>query len=706
MNILQILPELKVGGVETGTVDLARYLVKNGHKAVVISGGGRLVKQLKDENIRHYELPVGKKSLFTIITMIGRVAEIIKQEEIDIVHARSRVPAIVAFFASKIARATFITTAHGYYKRHLFSRVMGWGKFVIVASNVMARHMMENFGVPHDRIKLIPRGVDLDSYRFRQDPEKSRSGCRIGMIGRITPIKGHSYFIRAIASLWRNTPNIKAVIVGEAPSSKAKYKEELVTLSRRLGISDIVEFAGHSSDIPGVLSKLDILVLSSVVPEGFGRVIVEAQACGVPVVATRVGGVVDIIQDGVNGLLVFPQDSQSLAEAISRLMNDRPLAVKIAAEARRVVEEKFSLEKMMQNTIAVYKEALSTKKILMIKMSAMGDCILAIPSARAIRKKFQNGNIKVLVDVKFRNVFKGCPYINETIVCDFDGKHKGPRGFLKLTGELRKEHFDIVVDLQNNRKSHLLSFLSTAPLRFGYNNGKLGFLLNRKIRDKGPLVRPILHQFRVLSLLGIDVKDEGLELWHSEQDAQWAEEFLQQNWISSSQRLIGINMGASERWLTKRWPAEYIAKLCDALAKQMQARVIITGIKKDIPHAQKVLSMTKSKPIIACGKTNLSQLCALMKKCGVFVTGDSAPMHIATAIGVPFVALFGPTDPIRHVNAARDFIVLKKDMRCAPCYRSRCILNYRCMKKITVEEVLSAIKELMKPEKAAYIHSL
>ena len=226
MNVLQILPELKVGGVETGTVDLARWLKSNGHKAVVISGGGRLVKQLHRDNITHYELPVGKKSLVSIIAMIGKVADIIRKERIQIVHARSRVPAMIAFFAAKITRVIFITTAHGYYKRHFFSRVMGWGKFVIVASNVMARHMMENFGVPYDRIRLIPRGADLKKYTFRDIAVKERRDYKIGMIGRITPLKGHEYFLRAIAPIWRDMPNLKVVIVGEPPAGKERYKEE------------------------------------------------------------------------------------------------------------------------------------------------------------------------------------------------------------------------------------------------------------------------------------------------------------------------------------------------------------------------------------------------------------------------------------------------------------------------------------------------
>ena len=128
MNILQVLPEMNVGGVETGTLDLAKYLVRLKHKAVVVSAGGALVKDLEALGVKHYQLAVHKKSLFSIIRAIPQLTDIIRKEEIDIVHARSRVPAWVAYFACRKTKAVFITTCHGYYTKHLFSYVMGWAR--------------------------------------------------------------------------------------------------------------------------------------------------------------------------------------------------------------------------------------------------------------------------------------------------------------------------------------------------------------------------------------------------------------------------------------------------------------------------------------------------------------------------------------------------------------------------------------------------
>ncbi|MBI4335122.1 MAG: glycosyltransferase, partial [Candidatus Omnitrophica bacterium] len=285
MNVLQVVPELNVGGVETGTVDLARWLTANGHKAVVVSAGGKLVRQIESAGARHYQVDVARKSPFSVAQSIRQLKEIISKEEIQIVHARSRVPALAAFFAARATNRVFITTAHGYYKNHPFSGVMGWGRFVIVASNVMARHMMENFKVPFDRIRLVPRGVDLARYQFDEEITLGQRSqpFTIGMVSRLTPLKGHEYFLRAVAIVARTMPHIKVLIVGDTPKGKEKYREELKLLSRRLGIMNIVEFAGPSDEVKEIFNKLDAFVLATVVPEGFGRVIVEAQATGVPV---------------------------------------------------------------------------------------------------------------------------------------------------------------------------------------------------------------------------------------------------------------------------------------------------------------------------------------------------------------------------------------------------------------------------------------
>lgn len=697
MNILQVLPELHVGGVETGTVDLAGALVKLGHKAVVVSAGGELVKDLEACGARHYQLPVHKKSIFSVFKLIPELEKIIKKENIDIVHARSRVPAWIAYFAARRSGCIFITTCHGYYKKHLFSSVMGWGKRVIVLSNAIGRHMIDDFSVPHERIRLIPRSVDLDKFKFLSPEKKRKEEFNVGIIGRLTPIKGHLHFIKAMARVARVAPRLKIWIVGDAPASKEKYKEQVQVLVRRLGLWHCTEFLGTQRDIPQILTQLDLLVLATTTQEAFGRVIIEAQAAGVPVVATQVGGVVDIIEHEKTGLLVPASDHKSISEAVIRIFKDKELARGLAHNAYKKVKEKYNIQLMVENTLGVYKEALNNFNILVIKFSSLGDVILSTAAIKAIREKFARPNYKLtfLVGESSKEVLLRCPYIDELLVCDFKNKNKGFFAFFGLARTLRKQNFDMVIDLQNNRRSHILSSLSFSLNRYGYDNGKLGFLLNHRIKDDLPAMNPLTHQFRILKMLGIELKEPLLSLWPTEEDEKYIRELLSDQWLSAAQAIVGINISASPRWLTKNWPLAHIARLCEELSSK-QMRIVLTGTHRDLALAERLSGMLKNiKPINACGKTTVNQLASLIKRCSVYISPDSASLHIASSMQVPFIALFGPTDYRRHLFPNKKYLVLNKDLDCSPCYKSKC-KSARCMELIKPQEVLEAIDKLLK----------
>ncbi len=729
MNILQILPQLNFGGVETGTIDLAKRLIRLGHKCVIISGGGRQKEALSKFGIIHYELPVHKKSPLSILYSIKKVREIIKEERISLVHARSRVPAIIGGIASYMEEVSFITTCHGYYSKHIFSYPMTWGKIVIVISNSIGRHMVDDFRFPIDRMRLISRGVDLEQFSFREPSPREKgaftplekvtagikspsahtsrpdtkefsngvkersslTGFTIGMIGRITPLKGHRFFIRSLVTVLKVMPNIKVLIVGDAPQTKKKFKEELKSLIARLELDRNIEFAGDTDDVAGVMSKLDLLVLATTSREGFGRVIIEAFASGVPVVATSVGGVLDIVINGKNGILVPPEDPGAMAEAILKILKNDKLRFSLIKEARKVVQAKFNLDNMVKETLSVYEEAVSIKRILVIKISSVGDVILAIPSLRAIKEKFPNSKLYVLVGIESRQIAQSCPYVDEVIVFD-KGNDKFLFRLFKTAGELSACKFDIVIDLQNNKTSHLLSFLCWAPSRYGFDNGKFSFLLNHRVRFVGlGAIGPVEHQSKVLGMLGIDIKDDSLQLWPGEGDFKYIDEQLSMEWVSKEQPLVGMNLSSSAKWQTKRWPLENFIRLSEALAKE-NVRTVLTGTKEDENLAKKFVSVSKSKPINLVGKTSLLELASLIKRCDIFITADSAPMHIAAGIQTPFIALFGPTDPQRHLPTAKDFVLMKKDLKCMPCYKRKCI-NPKCMNEITPEEVLNVIKE-------------
>jgi len=695
MNILQILPELNVGGVETGTVDLGRYLVAQGHKSVVVSNGGALVAQLQSDGSKHYTLPVHKKNLFTAYRCVAKLVSIIQKEKIDIVHARSRVPAWIAFFACRQTEAHFLTTCHGYYSSHFFSRVMGWGKMTIAISEVIGRHMVRDFTVPAENIRVIPRSVDLEKFNLPRAIKSDKKAFTVCMIGRITPLKGHPYFLKAMARVIHQLPSVKVQIIGDVPPQKQPYKDELILLAKRLGISNQVEWMGNRRDIPELLSKADCLVLSTITPEAFGRVIIEAQAAGVPVVATRVGGAAEIIEHEKTGLLVLPKDIEGMSDAILRILNTPGLSAGFVAEAKKKIDARYTLAHMADATIAVYKELMYVTKILIIKMTAVGDVVLSTAAFKAIRHKFPNARVYCLTSSQASAVAESCPHINEVIV--FDTLPKSFKSLISRSKELRRYHFDKVVDLQNNRVSHLLSFLACPKESYGYDNGKFAFLLSKKIKNNLRNIPPVEHQFHVLKMLGIDYDpDLRLELYPSPKDDAYVQELLDSEWLSGPRVFVGLNISASQKWPTKNWPLEHMAKLCDILGHK-NIRVILTGESKDRSLSRKLIAKARAKPASFVGKTSILQLAALIKRCRVYISPDSAPLHVAAGMQVPIIAFFGPTDARRHMPPADKSVILHKAMKCSPCYSGICkIKTHACMNDILPEEVAKKIMQLIK----------
>lgn len=694
MNVLQLVPKMNVGGVEKGTVEVARFLALKGHKSVVVSEGGKLEKSLSAAGARHYRLPVGRKNIFLGIYSYFKLKQLIKKENIDLVHARSRIPALIGYFAARHTQKTFITTAHGQYKKHLISRVMGWGKIVIVANVTMARYMSENFGLSTHKMFIVPRGVDLEKFSFITPSSKKDKIFRVGMIARYSPLKGHLDFLKAISYVSRKMRNIQAVIMGDISSAKPEYMKSLELAARRLAVDKIVEFRDSGEDVASVMGKLDVIVSANTSQEAFGRTIIEAQARGVNVVATKVGGVIENVTDGQTGLLCEPMDPTDMAKKIMKYADSPELMDRIALSARHQVEEKFSLKNSLELELKAYEEVLCRKSILIIKISSLGDVILSVPSLRAVRKKYPKAVIKVMVDVRFSGILKECPYIDDVIVCDFKERDKG-MSFFKFVERVRSEDFDMSIDLQNNRRSHLTAFLSAIPERYGYNNGKLSLLLNRKVNPPKDKLSPVEHQAQVLALTGITKVEDRLELWSRKEDEDWVENFLRSGWFKTGQKLVAISISSSKRWETKNWSVSRMAELADMLASEKGVRVVAIGLEEDLERAEEFFRKTSAKPLNAVGKTDIGKLISLIKRCDALLTGDSAPMHIASAVGTPFTAIFGPTDPRRHISSFGKKNILKKELRCSPCYKTYCHRHLKCMNSIKTREVFDSLLELL-----------
>jgi glycosyltransferase involved in cell wall biosynthesis len=369
MKILQILPELNAGGVERGTVEIARALVLAGHESVVVSNGGRLVAQLEADGTRHLTLPVHRKRIGSLL-QISKLRRIFEQEKPDIVHARSRVPAWLAWLALRGMdvknRPHFVTTVHGFYSVNVYSAVMTKGERVIAVSESIRGYILKNYpAVPPEKIRVIHRGVDPLEFARGWQPDASwlaawtaehpaLTGKRVLLLpGRITRWKGQTDFIELIAQLNARGQPVHGLIAGDTHPKKKAFLSELQALAADKGVSADITFLGHRSDVREVMAVSDMVFSLSTDPEAFGRVSLEAMALGKPVVAYDHGGVAEQLKLLFPGGTVKPGDQAELVTATLRLLE--------AQERPAAVNAPLTLSAMCEATLAVYAEVLASR---------------------------------------------------------------------------------------------------------------------------------------------------------------------------------------------------------------------------------------------------------------------------------------------------------------------------------------------------------
>jgi glycosyltransferase involved in cell wall biosynthesis len=369
--VLQVIPRLVSGGAERGTVELAGALTAAGWKAYVASAGGPLEPIITGNGAIHLTLPLASKNPWVMRRNVGALARVIRDLDIDIVHARSRAPAWSAWAAARATGRHFVTTFHNAYGlgsrlKHRYNSVMAKGDRVIAISDFVADHVVSVYGVDGDRLRTIPRGVDLAIFDPRhvtggRMASLSRQwrvpdGVPVVMLpGRLTRWKGGLDFVAAIAALGRR--DLFCLMVGA--EQRPGFRRELEAAVERHHLSALFRIVEDCHDMPAAYMLADVVVSASTDPEGFGRIIVEAQAMGRPVVATDHGGARETIVPGVTGWLVPPNDPVALGAAIAAALSlapaDRSL---LARRAMAHVAEHFTREQMCAKTIAVYEELL------------------------------------------------------------------------------------------------------------------------------------------------------------------------------------------------------------------------------------------------------------------------------------------------------------------------------------------------------------
>lgn len=370
--IMQIIPELGPGGAEQGCIDIAAELVASGAQAIIVSNGGQRVHELERIGAVHINLPVHSKNPVVMWRNITALRKLIERYNVNIVHARSRAPAWSAYYACRKTRAHFITTCHAPYNisgeaKKFYNSSIAHGERVIAISHYVADYLRKNYHLDDRTIRLIHRGIPIERFHpTAVTPERLITlaqnwripdGSNVIMLpGRITRWKGHSVLIEAIARI--NRKDLFCVIIGSDQGRK-EYSKELEETIQSKGLGGQVRIVPHCNDMPAAYMLATVVVCPSTDPEGFGRVPVEAQAMGRPIVATDHGGAQETIIRGQTGWLVEPGDPEALAAAIEDALALTPTQRSmLATRAMSHVAQYYTKEIMADKTLDVYAELL------------------------------------------------------------------------------------------------------------------------------------------------------------------------------------------------------------------------------------------------------------------------------------------------------------------------------------------------------------
>ncbi len=787
IKLLTISATCETGGSDINLFRLLKSLDRNEYDIFhLIPYAGSLADEFRNAGVRVKiaDMPrirFFKNPLRYIIVLLKffptvfKIKSIIEDYKIDIVCTSSMVN-LYGVLAARLARRPHILIAGEY----LFPLRLASPYFYFFSEKIICcSNLVSSMFKKSNKVLVKQHGLDLDEFSPNVSAKSLRnelgvSGGLVSMITRLARWKGVEVFIRAANYI---ELDVNFIIFTESVIGREKYLVKLKKMIQKLNLQKKVFIrSDKDKNIPQIMAASDIIVHASLRPEPFGLVIIEAMAMQKPVIASKLGGPLEIISDGVDGLLVEPGNPRILASAISMLLQDQKRAREIGINARKKVVKRFDLKGYASSLDRIFKEALkeyslkharlsirrntvlkislplakflvpnnpkeeeinkditrkspsaitigdsrsgmekcfilscTIKKILVIQLFGMGDLICSIPLLQALKGYFNESKISLLIDTKLNTLTELIGYKDGII-----GYNRGILSKAGLVSRIRRDEYDMVVILNTLFQGAWIAYLSQAKYRVGYirdyegiqNIERLSRLLTHPML---PVDKPLLDTQRYLEIarfLGIDAGEVLPRLNIPQEAVKWANEFLQDNRVEQKDFIFGINPHAA--WESRCWDMQRFAEIADRIIEKYHAKVIFLGSSaaNDRHRIDIIKSSMKHNAISAAGKTDMPKLAAILNRCSVFLTNDSGPMHLAWALGVNMVALFGPGDINKFGHKRENIInITANGPFCKPCilnyqYKDICTDNV-CMKYINVSEVFKALDTLMNNKKIA-----
>ena len=335
------------------------------------------------------------------------------------------------------------------------------------------------------------------------------------------------------------------------------------------------------------------------------------------------------------------------------------------------------------------------KKVLIRSANWVGDAVMSLPAIVSLRFSLPGAQISILAKPWVAEIFQGNPAIDRVILYQSPGVHQGFGGKWRLARKLKKERFDLAVLIQNAFEAALISFMAGIPQRSGYSTDGRTLLLTHPVPvdQKAKSGHQVDYYLELVRSLGFRAANRIPSLKVPETRQQEAGQRLNSLGIAERERIVGISPGATYG-SAKQWFPERYGELTARIFRNFTKRILVFGSRSDQKVAAQVRQKAQVPMIDLTGTTTLAQAIALIARCHLFVTNDSGLMHVAAALGVPLIAIFGSTDPKKTGPLGNFCRVLRKPVVCAPCLKTECPEDRRCMDLISVDEVYEAVKKI------------